>query len=229
MYYGDPTYFLIIIGIFITLGAQFKINSAYKKYKQIELTKKITGAEVARAILKENNLDEIYVVETKGELTDHYDPGAKTIRLSRDIYNGETIASASVAAHEVGHAIQDKIDYKFYQMRSLLFPVVNFISYLGYIGLIISFIGGLTTYIMMCILVLVATVIFQLVTLPVEFDASRRAGIELEKLGLLTKDEKIGVSKMLGAAALTYVASLVSSLLQLLRLILIFNSSDSRD
>jgi len=212
-------YILGIIGVIIVLIAQSNINSNYSKYKTVNLNKKISGQEVARKILDSNGLQNIYVVETTGELSDHYDPKRKVIKLSKSIFHGESIAAASVAAHEVGHAIQDKEGYVFMRVRSSLVPFVNFVSYLGYFGLIISILGGLTGYIKISILIIMATIVFQLVTLPVEFNASSRAKEQLLNLGLIDNDEHYGVDKMLNAAAMTYVASLLSNLLNLLRLV----------
>jgi len=217
-------YILVILGFVIVLLAQFNINKNYKKYKAISLNKNISGQEAARMILDANGLQNIYVVSTSGELTDHYDPSRKVIKLSNDIFNGETIAAVSVAAHECGHAIQDKDGYIFMRIRSLLVPVVNLVSYLGYFGLVVSAFAGITGYIKISIITLLATVIFQLVTLPVEFDASKRAKEQLEKLGIVNSEELEGSNKMLFSAALTYVASLLSNLLQLLRLVLILGS-----
>ena len=217
IYYG-----LIILGMIIVIGAQINISSNYKKYKAIKLNKKNSGQEVARKILDANGLDNVYVVEVPGDLTDHYDPRRKVVKLSTDIFNGETIAAASVAAHEVGHAIQDKIGYSFMKFRSFLVPYVNFVSYLGYFGLLISLIGGIDSYFKISILVLCVVIVFQLITLPVEFDASKRAKNELLSLKLIDKKEHDGVGEMLGSAAMTYVAGLINNLLQFLRLVLIF-------
>lgn len=219
IYYG-----FAILGIIIVSWAQFNINKNYKKYKAISLNKNLSGQEIARKILDANGLENVYVVATQGELSDHYDPSRKVVKLSQDIFNGETIAAASVAAHECGHAIQDKEGYIFMRIRAFLVPVVNLVSYLGYFGLIISIIGGITGYLKLSILILFATILFQLVTLPVEFDASKRAKEQLDKLGLIDNEELEGSNKMLFSAALTYVASLLSSLLQLLRLVLILGS-----
>jgi len=219
IYYG-----LGIIGFIIVLFAQINIKANYKKYKEISIKNKITGQEVARRILDANGLNGIYVVSTPGELSDHYDPKRKVIKLSTDIYNGDTIAAASVAAHECGHAIQDKEGYFFMNVRSMLVPFVNFVSYLGYFGLFVSIIGGITGYLKISILILAATIVFQFVTLPVEFDASKRAKQQLIDLGLIDNEELKGSSKMLFSAALTYVAGLLSNLLQLLRLVLLLTS-----
>ena len=220
------TVLLMVIGFILVLVAQIKIDSAYSKYRKVRNSRGLTGSEVARAILNANGLSNIEVYETSGKLTDHYDPSKKLIKLSSDIYNGTSIASMAVAAHECGHAIQDKEGYTFFRIRSALVPVVNFISYLGYFGLIVSLIGGLTGYIKLSILILFAAVVFQLVTLPVEFNASNRGKKELDTLNLSYDNDNQGISKVLSAAAMTYVASLLSSLLQLLRLIIILGNRD---
>jgi len=220
------TVLLMVIGFILVLVAQIKIDSAYSKYRKVRNSRGLTGSEVARAILNANGLSNIEVYETSGKLTDHYDPSKKLIKLSSDIYNGTSVASMAVAAHECGHAIQDKEGYTFFRIRSALVPVVNFISYLGYFGLIVSLIGGLTGYIKLSILILFAAVVFQLVTLPVEFNASNRGKKELDTLNLSYDNDNQGISKVLSAAAMTYVASLLSSLLQLLRLIIILGNRD---
>ena len=217
---------LAILGFIIVLWAQININSNYKKYKEVKVKKGLSGQEVARRILDANGLENIHIVETQGELTDHYDPKRKVIRLSHTIFHEDSISSVGVAAHECGHAIQDKEGYTFMRIRSALVPFVNFVSYLGYFGLLVSIIGGLTGYLKISILVLLATILFQLVTLPVEFDASKRAKEQLIKLGLIDSDEHEQVTKVLSAAAMTYVAGLISNLLQLLRLVILLNGRD---
>ena len=222
------TIVLAVLALLITVGAQININFTYDKYKRVKTKKGYTGQEVARKILDANGLKDVYVVEVRGKLTDHYDPSRKVVRLSPDIYNGDSIASASVAAHECGHAIQDDTGYKFMKIRAFLVPIVNFISYLGYFSLIISIIAGATGYIKLCLLVLVATLVFQLVTLPVEFDASKRAGVQLAKLNLLNKNELSESKKVLTSAALTYVAALASTVLDILRLLIMLAERDDR-
>lgn len=217
---------LAILGIIIVLWAQVNINSNYKKYKQVKVKTGLSGQEVARRILDANGLQNVHIVETQGELTDHYDPKRKVVRLSHTIFHEDTISSVGVAAHECGHAIQDKEGYTFMRVRSALVPFVNFTSYLGYFGLLVSFAGGLTGYLKLSILVLLAIVLFQLVTLPVEFDASKRAKEQLVQLGLIDSDEHDQVSKVLSAAAMTYVAGLISNLLQILRLVILLNGRD---
>lgn len=221
IYYG-----LGLLGLIIVLWAQANVTGNYKKYLKYKVKSNLSGQEVARKILDANGLNYVHIVETKGELTDHYDPTRKVIRLSSNIFHQSTISSVGVAAHEVGHAIQDKEGYSFMRLRSALVPFVNFVSYLGYFGLIISIFAGLTGYLKISILILCVTILFQLVTLPVEFDASKRAKEQLISLGLIDDSEHEQVSKVLFAAAMTYVAGLISNLLQLLRLILILNDRD---
>ena len=217
---------LAILGIIIVLWAQVNINSNYKKYKQVKVKTGLSGQEVASRILDANGLQNVHIVEKQGELTDHYDPKRKVVRLSHTIFHEDTISSVGVAAHECGHAIQDKEGYTFMRVRSALVPFVNLVSYLGYFGLLVSFVGGLTGYLKLSILVLLVTVLFQLVTLPVEFDASKRAKEQLVQLGLIDSDEHDQVGKVLSAAAMTYVAGLISNLLQILRLVILLNGRD---
>lgn len=210
--------------IVIPLLAQLNINSSYKKHKKIQNSNNLSGCEVARQILDANGLQNIYVVETNGELTDHYDPTRKTIKLSKDIFHGETIAAASVAAHECGHAIQDKEGYRWMRFRSALVPVVNLVSGFSWIVIVLGILIEALNIFMLGIGLISVSLLFQIVTLPVEFDASNRAKKELQKLNLIGTGEESGVSKMLGAAAMTYVASVLTSALQILRLLMIFNN-----
>ena len=214
-------YGLIILGFIITLMAQIYVSSSYSKYKMVKNKNRMTGFEVARKILDENGLQDIHIVEIKGNLTDHYDPSRKVVRLSSDIFNGSSIASTSVAAHECGHAIQDKEDYKFMKMRSKLVPIVNLSSKLGYFAIFIGFIFGLLDLGIFGIVLLISILLFELITLPVEFDASNKAAKQINKLKLLEGKEKSQSKTMLNAAALTYVASVITTILQILRLFLI--------
>ena len=213
---------LLGIGILISLIAQGYVMSSYSKYKKKENRRKVSGFEVARKILDENGLKDVYVTEVSGNLSDHYDPTRKVIRLSSDIFHGTTIASASVAAHEVGHAIQDKENYSFMKFRSAIFPLVNIASYGGYFAILIGVIFGLTDFIWLGIGLELIILLFQIVTLPVEFNASSRAKAKLRDYNLLDSDELEESSNMLRAAALTYVASVITTLLQVLRLVLMF-------
>ena len=214
--------FLLFVGIIVSLIAQGYVTSSYSKYKKKQNKRGISGFEVARKILDENGLKEVYVTEVRGNLTDHYDPGRKVIRLSSDIFHGTTIASASVAAHEVGHALQDKENYSFMKFRSMMFPLVNISSYGGYFAILIGIIFGIIDLIWIGIALEIIILLFQLVTLPVEFNASSRAKEKLKQYNLLDPNELEGSSKMLRAAALTYVASVITTLLQVLRLVIMF-------
>lgn len=213
---------LLLISIAVTIIAQVLISARYKKYSNIKNSKGLSGVEIAQEILKKNGIDDVYVVETKGYLSDHYDPGQKVVRLSSAVYHGDSISSASIAAHEVGHAIQHKEGNVFINIRKFIFPIVNIASKFGYIAIFIGLIFGLLKIFYIGIIMLFAILFFQLVTLPVEFDASKRALVNLEKYNLLLSDERKGAFKVLGAAALTYVAGLATTLLEIARLLLIF-------
>lgn len=217
------TMLLFIIGLIVVTVAQIKISSTYSRTRKIKLNKTISGSEIARLILDNNGLNNIHVVETKGELTDHYDPGRKVIKLSTAVFHGEDVAAAAVASHEVGHAIQDKVGYKPMRIRHFLVPIVNFVTYAGYFVSIISLIAGITNYILVGIVMILAALLFQLITLPVEFNASSRAKVELKKLNILTPKQQDNASSMLSAAAFTYVASFVSTIMNLLRLVIMYN------
>ncbi len=217
---------LAIIVILIPLIAQIGVSSNYQKYKRVKNTKELTGYDVARKILDENGLEDIYIVETRGELTDHYDPTKKVVRLSSDIYHGKTVAAMSVASHECGHAIQDKDGYTFMRIRSAIFPIVNVATSISYWIILLGFLFELLDLIYIGIALTCLGLLFQIVTLPVEFDASKRAGVFLKEYNLATEDESKGVKKMLGAAAMTYVAGVLASALQILRLILVARNND---
>lgn len=220
-------YALPFLGFIITLIAQIYVNNSYNKYKYQCLRKKTTGAEVARNILEKNGLKNIKVVEIRGKLTDHYDPKKKTISLSSDIYHGDTIAAASVAAHECGHAIQYKNNYVFVKVRTALVPFVNFSTKIGYLVLVIGLIFSFPKVAIIGLILLLAMLLFQVITLPVEFNASSRAKAQLTELNIILNDELDDVHTMLNAAALTYVASLITTLLQILRLaMIVFGNSD---
>ena len=228
-YYGyDPTYILVVIGFLITLIAQIFVNSSYKKYKKVNVKSGLKGFEVARKMLDSNGLTNVKIEEVKGELTDHYDPTSKVVRLSTDIYHGSTIASSSVAAHECGHAIQDKEEYFFLRLRANLVPIVNISSKLGYFAILIGLIFGFLNLAWIGIFLELAILLFQLITLPVEFNASKRANEFLKKESLIEKTEQDGSKSMLNAAAMTYVASVISTILEIFRLILIVASRDDR-
>ncbi len=225
-YVYDPTYILVIIGVLISLVAQIFVSTSYRKYKKVATKSGLQGYEVARRILDSNNLQNVDIVETRGELTDHYDPTRKVIRLSSDIYHGATVASSSVAAHECGHAVQDKEGYFFLRLRAALVPVVNFSSKAGYIAILIGLIFGYLELAWLGIFLELAILLFQLITLPVELNASKRAAEFLKKEALIESKEQIGSKRMLRAAAMTYVASVLATILQIFRLILIVSSRD---
>ena len=209
-------YLLILV---IPLIASINIDTTYKKYKHVLNKKNLTGFDVARTILDANGMKDMYIVETPGNLTDHYDPKQKVVRLSTDIYHGNSIASMAVAAHECDHAIQDKTNYTFMRIRASLVPVVNFITYGAYIMFFISILLSYADLLLISIGSVLAGLIFQIVTLPVEFDASSRALKQLEELDLVVKEDSEGSKKVLKAAALTYVAAVLSSALNLIRLL----------
>ncbi len=220
-------YSLAIVAFLITLIAQLSIKSKYRTYLEHKSSSNLKGSEIARKILDRNGLADVKIQMTSGLLSDHYNPSTKTVNLSEEVYATSTITAASVAAHECGHAIQHKVGYKPLKFRSSLVPIVNFSSYAGYLAILI---GALTSWIELIYLgILLECVIlfFELVTLPVEFDASRRALKELNN-GFLTKDETKGAKKVLKAAAYTYVASVANTALQILRLVLIFGNRRRR-
>lgn len=216
---------LIWIAFIITLISQLSVSIAYSKYKKKLNNKDLTGYDTARKILDKNGLKDIMILETTGNLTDHYDPTKKVIKLSTDIYHGSSIASLAVAAHECGHAIQDKESYKPMRIRSKIIPTVNLCTRLGYLAIAI---GAFCSYklIEIGIILLLTLLAFQIITLPVEFNASKRALKELKKQKLLDKDDISSARKMLVAAAFTYVASMLSTLLNILRYALIFMDRD---
>lgn len=217
---------LIILIISLPLISQLYITVTYKKTSNIEFRSDTTGYDVARNILDKNGLNNILVVETNGTLTDHYDPTRKVIKLSKDIYHGNSVASASVAAHEVGHAIQDKEGYTFLKIRHAIFPVVSFLDRISYIVIFLGFLLEYMNLVYFGIFAVGAGVLFQIITLPVEINASIRAIKELKSLNLTT-DRTENLSKnMLTAAALTYVASTLAEILQLIRLIGIIKDND---
>lgn len=223
IYYG-----LTIIALMITLGAQTFISSAYGKYKKVKNTKGLSGAEAARIILDSNGLQNVRVEATSGYLSDHYDPKSKVVRLSTDNYRNASIGAVAVAAHECGHAIQDKENYSFMRIRASLVPIVNFSSYAGYFAILIGCLLGSLDLIWVGILFEVVILIFQLITLPVETDASKRALKKIEEYELLTEKEQKASKTVLTAAALTYVASVATAIIQILRLILLYGNREER-
>lgn len=220
-------YFLVIL--LLPIYAQFKVRSAYSKYSQVASYRGMTGAEVARAILDRHGLYDVRVVPTQGVLSDHYNPATRTVALSEDNFYNSSLAGIAVAAHECGHAIQHKESYSFLTLRSKLVPLANISSNLSWVFVMIGIIASFSNLLLIGIILLAAGVLFQIVTLPVEFDASKRAMNEVVSLGIISNNEERGAKKVLSAAALTYVAAAAVAVLELLRLVLIFTNMRSDD
>ena len=229
-YYFDPTYILIIIAAIISLIAQWRVNSAFSKYSRVASMSGMTGAQAARMILQSNGINDVSVQRISGKLTDHYNPNENVIRLSDSTYNSTSVAAIGVAAHECGHAIQHARGYFPLSLRTALVPVANIGSQLSWVFIIVGAILSFNqTLITIGIIMFSAAVLFQLVTLPVEFNASARALEQLESNGILYRDEVSQTRKVLSAAALTYVAAAATAILQLLRLIILFGGRGRRD
>jgi Zn-dependent membrane protease YugP len=211
--------FLIIPTAILGIYAQGKVAGAYRKWSQVGSRSRVTGREAAQYVLKKAGISDVEITATRGHLTDHYDPTKKRLVLSEENYNGYSLAAVGVAAHEAGHAIQHATGYSMLQLRMSLVPITMFASKLLPFVIIGGFFFGIFGLIKLGVLVYLVLTIFQLVTLPVEFDASRRAKAELVSTGILQADEMVGVNKTLDAAALTYVAAFVSSLANLLYLL----------
>ena len=225
-YYWDPTYILVVIGAVICMIASARVKGTFNKYSQLRSMSGMNGAQVAQRVLQAAGIYDVQVRHVSGSLTDHYDPRTKTVNLSDPVYNATSVAALGVAAHECGHAIQHAKNYAPLSIRSALVPIANFGSMLAWPVILIGLFfntrsSGLTIDI--GILLFSAAVLFQLVTLPVEFDASRRALVMLRTQGILADDELKYTRRVLKSAALTYVASAAAAILQLLRIILITN------
>ena len=225
-YYGfDYTYFIYILpGLILAFYEQAKISSAYEKYKKIGSSTNLSGAEVAREILDRNGLNYVKINLVDGNLSDHYDPRDKTLNLSRDVYYKNSIASVSIAAHEVGHAIQDSVEYVPLKVRAALVPLANLGTQLSFFLIILGFFFSVF-FTKLGIALFFFAVLFQIVTLPVEFNASNRAKIELAN-GIISDEDLRGTKEVLNAAALTYVASTIVAIGQFLRLLSIFGRRD---
>lgn len=219
----DLIYVLLILAL--PLLAQLYISSSYNKYVRKKHSSGLTGYDVARAILDKNGLNDMVIIETQGRLTDHYDPTRKVVRLSSDIYHKDSIASVAVAAHECGHAIQDKEGYLFLRIRTLIFPIVSILSRISYLVIFLGFLFEIMNLVWFGIIAVGAGVLFQIITLPVEINASKRALNELNNMSLVNSEDYDGAKTMLTAAALTYVAGALAEILQLLRLINIANDN----
>lgn len=222
-YYFDSTYSLVLIGVVITLFASSRVKTTFAKYSKVRSMSGMTGAEAARRILNLAGIYDVSIERIAGNLTDHYDPRSKVLRLSDSVYGSASVAAIGVAAHECGHAIQDQKDYAPLKIRAALVPVANIGSTLAWPIIILGFILGLNeTLVPIGIILFSAAVLFQLVTLPVEFNASSRAVAILDSNGILGNEEIGYTKKVLSAAALTYVASAAAAILQLLRLVILF-------
>lgn len=221
MFFFDSTILILLPAIIIAALAQMKIKSTFSKYSKVNSANGYTGAQVAKMIMDANGLFDIPVEIAPGKLTDHYDPSKRVMRLSKEVYNGTSVASIGVAAHETGHALQDKQRYAPLKIRNAIVPVVNFSSNVSWVLFIIGIILSINSLINIGIILFSAVVIFQLITLPVEFNASSRALKVLESRSILYGDEIKGAKSVLSAAAMTYVAATLMAISQLTRLILI--------
>lgn len=226
-FYGfDPTYFLLVIGMLLSLAASARLKSTFSTYRRIRSASGLTGAEAAQRILRSAGITDVIVVPVAGSLTDHYDPRTKKVCLSEDVYDRTSLAAVGVAAHECGHAIQHATNYAPLNLRSAIVPVANIGSTLSWPLFLAGLIFSVRPLLTAGILLFSLAVLFQLVTLPVEYNASSRALKMLEGTGILGKTEVHGAKKVLSAAAMTYVAALASSILQLLRLIILAGGKD---
>ncbi len=227
-YYGfDYTYVLVLIGAVLCMWASYRVNSVYNKYSHIRSASGMTGAEVAQRILDRNGVRDVRVEHVSGNLTDHYDPRTQTVNLSDAVYGSTSVAALGVAAHECGHVMQHESGYMPLKIRTALVPAANLGSQIGLPLVIIGLIFGLSnSFIAIGIWIFALAVLFQIVTLPVEFNASHRALAMLEEYGILGTDEVEASRKVLGAAAMTYVAAAASAVLQLLRLIMLGRRRD---
>ncbi|MCI8976810.1 zinc metallopeptidase [bacterium 1xD8-48] len=220
-FYYDPTYILVIIGAVLCILASSRVNSTYAKYAKVRARGGMTGAEAAQRILSMSGINDVRIEHVGGSLTDHYDPAKKVLRLSDSVYGSRSVAAIGVAAHECGHALQHKEGYFPLKFRAFLVPAANIGSRLGLPLVILSLVMGLGSLARIGVWVFAIAVLFQVVTLPVEFNASGRALRMVESYGIMNADEVDDCKRVLGAAALTYVAAAASSVLQLLRLLIL--------
>lgn len=218
----DPTYILVLAGVVLSLIASAAVKSTFAKYSQVHNSSNLTGAEAAQKILHYAGITDVAVMHISGKLNDHYDPRNKTVSLSDSVYGRRSLSAVAVAAHECGHVIQHAREYAPLSIRTVLVPVVNFSSGISWFVILAGIFMSLQPLITLGILLFSVAVVFQLVTLPVEFNASSRALLLLQQTGVLAPDEGKGAKKVLHAAALTYVAAAAASILQLLRLVLLF-------
>lgn len=222
-YYGfDPTYLLVVVGALLSMWASSRVNGTFQKYSGVRSRAGMTGAEAARKILHSQGIYDVAVQAVRGQLTDHYDPRTKTVNLSEPVYASTSVSAIGVAAHECGHAIQDHVGYTPLRLRAAFVPVANLGSTLSWPLILLGLVIGLTPFIQVGIWMFVLALLFQVITLPVEFNASGRAVALLGQIGILQEAEVGDTKKVLGAAALTYVAAVAASVLQLLRLLILF-------
>jgi uncharacterized protein len=223
MFFWDPTYIIVLPALLLAIYAQFRVQSTYRRFSAVPISNGLTGAQVAQEIIRRNGLSDVQIDRTDGVLSDHYDPRTRTLSLSSDVHDGISVASAGVAAHETGHAIQHARGYAPLALRSAMVPTVQFGSWLAWPIFILGFLFHSGAMLQLGILIFSAFVAFTVVTLPVEFDASGRALRALREESLVTEDELRGVRAVLTAAALTYVAAAASAILELVRMLLLAN------
>ncbi len=229
-YYYDPTYILLLPAIILALYAQFRVQSTYAKFQKVQNKRGISGADAARMILDRNGLRHVSIERIGGNLSDHYDPRTNVVRLSAAVYDSATVSAVGIAAHEVGHAVQHNTGYTPIKIRNTILPVVQVSSHLAIPLILIGiFLSSFSVLIEVGIILYAAVVAFQLITLPVELNASARAREAVYELGCLDAEETKGAKRVLSAAALTYIAAAASALLQLLRLILLTGNNRRRD
>jgi Zn-dependent membrane protease YugP len=230
VFYFDPLYLIFSLpALIFALVAQWRVKAAFNKFSQVRTYRGMSGAQVARAMLDENQLRDVSVEETHGLLSDHYDPRSRTLRLSPDVYRSNSVAAVGVAAHEAGHALQHAQGYSALQARTAIVPVVQFGSWLGPLVFMLGFILSLRPVAWLGVALFGVVVVFSLITLPVEFDASRRAKAWLGQGFLLEQREVAGVAQVLDAAALTYVAALAQSVSTMLYYVFLLSGARSRD
>lgn len=222
MFFWDISMIILIPGLLLAMYAQAKVSSTYNRCKKVTSHSGYTGAQFARKMLNDNGLYDVTITQISGRMSDHYDPRANQVRLSAEVYNGTSIASLGIAAHEVGHAVQHATNYFPLTVRNLVVPVTNFSSSIYMILIFLGIIMNSFSMIQFGIMLFAVIVIFQVITLPVEFNASRRAIATLGGDGVLDAEELSGAKRVLGAAAMTYVAAMVTAVLQLLQLLMVF-------
>jgi Zn-dependent membrane protease YugP len=219
--YFDPTYILLIPAVLLALYAQTKVTSTYNKYMRVRSRSGITGADAARELLRQNRIYDVSVEQTRGHLSDHYDPRSKTLRLSPQVYSSSSLAALGIAAHEAGHAMQHAEEYTPLRLRNAIVPAANIGSRLAFPLLLIGLLFSLPNLALIGVAAFSLAVLFQLITLPVEYNASSRAIAALETGGIITRDETQPTRKVLSAAALTYVAATIMAVMQMLRLLVL--------